>query len=164
MKVSEFLKKIGHISGAEIRIEFKVDKADAEPDVESLTGDTPEEAADQIIKRAAEYTLQEANFDGNIVMIMGIRAAKRTPKPKLENPLQEAANRLKKESKENAQNIRDELERLDRAVAVLIETIVAPFHRIGQRENGKCGGILVALKNAWAAVHRILTRLFGKGE
>lgn len=64
---------------------------------------------------------------------------------------------------EQKQAIAEELERLDQAVAVLIETIVAPFRRIGQRENGKRGGILAALKNARAAVRRILTRVFGKG-
>lgn len=59
--------------------------------------------------------------------------------------------------------IAEELERLDQAVAVLIETIVAPFRRPGRRENGKRGGILAALKNTRAAVRRILTRIFRKG-
>lgn len=63
---------------------------------------------------------------------------------------------------EQKQAIADELERLDQAVAVLIETIVAPFRRIWQRENGKRGGILAALKSVRAAVRRILTRIFRK--
>ena len=54
MKVSEFLKKVGYI-------------------------DTPEESADRIIRRAAEYTLQEINFTDNAVMITGIRKERRTP-------------------------------------------------------------------------------------
>lgn len=156
MKVSEFLKKVVHISGAGIRIEFKADKLDEKPDVESLNEYTPEESADQIIKRAAEYTLQEVVVVDNTVFITAVRAAKRTPKPKPEKVQGE-------KREEQKQAIAEELERLDQAVAVLIETIVAPFHRIGQRENGKRGGILAALKNARAAVRRILTRVFRKG-
>ena len=56
MKVSELLKKVGYIKGAAIRIEFKADKTDAEPDVEHLDADTTEETADLVIKRAEEYT------------------------------------------------------------------------------------------------------------
>lgn len=156
MKVSEFLKKVVHISGAGIRIEFKADKLDEKPEVESLNEYTPEESADQIIKRAAEYTLQEVVVVDNTVFITAIRAAKRTPKPKPEK------NQDKKRE-EQKQAIAEELERLDQAVAALIETIVAPFRRIGQREKGKRGGILAALNNARAAVRRILTRIFRKG-
>lgn len=156
MKVSEFLKKVVHISRAGIQIEFKADKLDEKPDVESLNEYTPEESADQIIKRAAEYALQEVVVVDNNVFITAVRAAKRTPKPKPEKVQDE-------KREEQKQAIAEELERLDQAVAVLIETIVAPFHRIGQRENGKRGGILAALKNARAAVRRILTRVFGRG-
>ena len=75
MKVSEFLKKIGYIDRAEIRIEFRADKSDTEPDVERLDENTPEKIADQIIKRAAEYTLREVSFINNSVMITAIRTA-----------------------------------------------------------------------------------------
>lgn len=133
MKVSEFLKKVVHISGAGIRIEFKADKLDEKPEVESLNEYTPEESADRIIKRAAEYTLQEVVIVDNTVFITAIRATKRTPKPKPEKNQDE-------KREEQKQAIAEELERLDQAVAVLIETIVAPFRRIGQRENEKRGG------------------------
>lgn len=163
MKVSELLKKVGYIKGAAIRIEFNADKTDAEPDVEHLDADTTEETADLVIKRAEEYTLQEADLVDNVLMITAIRKIKRTSKPKPENPVKEAADRLKKESKESAQEIRDELERLDQAVADLIRTIIAPFHKIGQRAEKRRAGILAALHSARAAVRRILTRIFRKG-
>ncbi|MCM1104055.1 MAG: hypothetical protein NC548_27740 [Lachnospiraceae bacterium] len=156
MKVSEFLKKVVHISGAGIRIEFKADKQDEKPEVESLNEYTPEESADQIIRRAAEYTLQEVVVVDNTVFITAVRTAKRTPKPKPDKVQEE-------KREEQKQAIAEELERLDQAVAVLIGTIVAPFRRIGQRESGKRGGILAALINARAAVRRILTRIFRKG-
>lgn len=155
MKVSEFLKKVGYIDRAEIRIEFRADKSDQDPDVEYLDGDTPEESADRIIRRSAEYTLQEVNFVDNVVMITGIQKARRTPGRKPDKQQEERRE-------EQKQAIADELERLDQAVAVLIETIVAPFRRIWQRENGKRGGILAALKSVRAAVRRILTRIFRK--
>ena len=163
MKVSELLKKVGYIKGAAIRIEFKADKTDTEPDVEHLDEDTTEETADLVIKRAEEYTLQEADLVDNVLMIKAIRKIKRTSKPKPENPVKEAADRLKKESKENAQEIRDELERLDQAVADLIRTIITPFHKIRQRAEERHAGILIALYSARAAVRRILTRIFRKG-
>ena len=156
MKVSEFLKKVGYIDRAEIRIEFRAHKSDQDPDVEYLDGDTPEESADRIIRRAAEYTLQEINFTDNAVMITGIRKARRTPGRKPDKQQEE-------KREEQKQAIADELERLDQAVAVLIETIVAPFRRPGRSADGKRGGILAALKNARAAVRRILTRIFRKG-
>ena len=155
MKVSEFLKKIGYIDRAEIQIEFKAHKSDTEPDVERLDENTPEEIADQIITRAAEYTLREVSFVNNSVMITAIRTAKRTPKP----GKQKDAKR-----EEQKQAIAEELERLDQAVEVLIETIAAPFCRIGQRADKRRGGILSALKTARAAVRRILTRIFRKGK
>ncbi len=133
MKVSEFLKKVVHISRAGIQIEFKADKLDEKPDVESLNEYTPEESADQIIKRAAEYTLQEVVVVDNNVFITAVRAAKRTPKPKPEKVQDE-------KREEQKQAIAEELERLDQAVAVLIETIVAPFHRILTRVFGRGGG------------------------
>ena len=58
MKVSEFLKKIGTITQAEIWIEFNENKKDTDPDLERLTENTPEEKADQVIERASEYTVQ----------------------------------------------------------------------------------------------------------
>ncbi len=157
MKVSEFLKKVGTIEQAEIWIEFKENKKDTNPERERLTGNTTEEQADQIIKRASGYTLQEVNINENAVIITAVKIEKRTPKPKPEKVQDE-------KREEQKQAIAEELKRLDQAVAVLIETIVAPFRRIGQRENGKRGGILAALKNARAAVRRILTRIFRKGE
>lgn len=153
MKVSEFLKKIVNIRGTEIRIQFRANKSDAEPDVESLNEYTSEETADQIIEQASQYTLQEVEFVENAVIISAIRTAKRTPKQKPEK--QPDAKR-----EEQKQAIADELERLDQAVAVLVETIVAPFRRSGQRAEKKRGGIIAALHNARAAVRRILTRIF----
>lgn len=156
MKVSEFLKKVGYIDRAEIRIEFRAHKSDQDPDVEYLDGDTPEESADQIIRRAAEYTLQEINFTDNTVTITGIQKAKRTPGKKQEKQQEERRE-------EQKQAIADELERLDQAVADLIETIAEPFRKIGRRADKRRGGILAALKTARAAVRRILTRIFRKG-
>ena len=156
MKVSEFLKKIGTITQAEIWIEFKENKKDTDPDLERLTENTPEEKADQVIKRASGYTLQEVNLNENTVIISAVKIEKRTPKPKPEKKQEE-----KREEQKRA--IVEELERLDQAVAVLIETIVATFRRPGRRENGKRGGILATLKNARAAVRRILKRMFRKG-
>ena len=147
MKVSEFLKKIGTITQAEIWIEFKANKKDTDPDLERLTENTPEEKADQVIERASGYTLQEVNLNENAVTISAVKIEKRTPKPK----------------PEKKQAIAEELKRLDQAVAVLIETIVAPFRRPGRSADRKRGGILAALKNARAAVRRILTRIFRKG-
>ena len=154
MKVSEFLKKIGYIDRADIRIEFKAGKSDTEPDVERLDEDTLEEQVDQIIRRATEYMLQEINFVDNTVMITAIKKAKHTPKPKQE-PEKRAAQK---------QAIAKELERLDQAVVVLIETIVDLFRKIGQRKDKKHSGILAASKNARAAVCRILTRVLKRGD
>ena len=156
MKVSEFLKKIGTITQAEIWIEFKENKKDTDPDLERLTENTPEEKADQVIERASGYTLQEVNLNENAVTISAVKIEKRTPKPKPEKKQDERRE-------EQKQAIAEELERLDQAVAVLIETIVAPFRRPGRSADGKRGGILAALKNARAAVRRILTRIFRKG-
>lgn len=156
MKVSEFLKKVGYIDKAEIRIEFKTDKSDKDPDIEYMDGDTSEETADQIIKRSAEYTLQEVSFDGNLVMITAIRRAKRTPKPEPEK--QQDAKR-----EEQKQALAEELERLDQAIANLVETVVEPFRKIGRRADRRRGGILAVLKNTRAAVRRILTRIFRTG-
>ena len=84
MKVSEFLKKIGTITQAEIWIEFKANKKDTDPDLERLTENTPEEKADQVIERASGYTLQEVNLNENAVTISAVKIEKRTPKPKPE--------------------------------------------------------------------------------
>lgn len=156
MKVSELLKKIGYIDRAEIRIEFKSDKSDADPDVEYLDGDTPEESADKIIRRAAEYTLQEVNFIDNAVMITGIQKARRMPGKKLDKQQEERRE-------EQKQAIAEELERLDQAVGVLIETIVDLFRKSGQRKEKKRGKIATAFCRSMAAVRRILTRIFRKG-
>ena len=156
MKVSEFLKKVGYIDRAEIRIEFRADKSDQDPDVEYLDGDTPEESADRIIRRSAEYTLQEVNFVDNAVMITGIQKARRTPGRKPDKQQEERRE-------EQKQAIADELEHLDQAVGELIEAIAEPFRKIGQRKDKRRGGILAALKAARAAVRRILTRIFRKG-
>lgn len=156
MKVSEFLKKIGTITQAEIWIEFNENKKDTDPDLERLTENTPEEKADQVIERASGYTLQEVNLNENAVTISAVKIEKRTQKPKPEK-------KQDKRREEQKQAIAEELERLDQAVTVLIETIVAPFRRPGRSADGKRGGILAALKNARAAVRRILTRIFRKG-
>ena len=154
MKVSEFLKKIGYINKATIKIIFRKDKFDTEPDIEYLDGDTTEETADRIMERSAEYTLQEVNFDNNVVFATAIRTAKRTPKPE---------KKQDKRREEQKRAIADELERLDQAVGELIETIAEPFRKIGQRKDRRRGGILAALKTARAAVRRILTRIFKRG-
>lgn len=151
MKVSEFLKKIGTITQAEIWIEFKANKKDVHPALERLTENTPKEKTDQVIERASDYTLQEVNLNENAVIISAVKIEKRTPKPE---------KKQDKKREEQKQAITEELERLDQAVAILIETIVAPFRRPGRSADGKRGGILAALKNARAAVHRILTRIF----
>ena len=156
MKVSEFLKKIGTITQAEIWIEFKANKKDTDPDLERLTENTPEEKADQIIERASGYTVQEINVNENAVIISAVKFERRPQKPKPEKKQDERRE-------EQKQAIAEELERLDQAVAVLIETIVAPFRRPGRKTERKRGGILAALKNARAAVRRILTRIFRKG-
>ena len=153
MKVSEFLKKVGTIERAEIWIEFKVNKKDTDPDLERLTENTPEEKADQVIERASGYTVQEINVNENAVIISAVKIERRPPKPKPEKKQDERRE-------EQKQAIAEELERLDQAIAVLIETIVAPFRRPGRRENGTRGGILAVLKNTRAAVRRILTRVF----
>lgn len=152
MKVSEFLKKIGTITQAEIWIEFKTHKKDMDPDLERLTENTPEEKADQVIERASGYTLQEVNLNENAVTISAVKIEKRTPKPKPEKKQDE-------KREEQKQAIAEELDRLDQAIAVLIKTIVAPFRRQGRRENGKRAGVLETLKNARAAVRRLLTRI-----
>ena len=157
MKVSDFLKKIATISGAEIQIEFQENKSDTEPDVARLNEYTTEETADQIIELSAQYTLQEVEFAENTVIITATRTARRTPKQKTEK--QQDAVR-----EEQKQAIADELERLDQAVAVLTETIVAPFRLSGKQAEKKRGGIAAVLHNARAAVRRILNRLFRKGR
>lgn len=156
MKVSEFLKKVGTIQQAEIWIEFKADKKDTDPDLERLTENTTEEKADQVIERASGYTVQEINVNENAVIISAVKIERRPPKPKPEK-------KQDKRREEQKQAIAEELERLDQAVAVLIETIVAPFRRPGRSADGTRGGILAALKSARAAVRRILTRIFRRG-
>lgn len=156
MKVSEFLKKIGTIKEAEIWIEFKAKKTDTDPETDFLTEYTSEERADKIIEQASEYTVQEINLNDNAVIITAVKIEKRTQKPKPEK-------KQDKKREEQKQQIAEELERLDQAVAVLVETIVAPFRRPGRRAEEKRAGVLAALKNARAAVRRILTRIFRKG-
>lgn len=149
MKVSELLKKIGSIGGAEIHIAFKADKADQDPDVVTLNGDTPEETADQIIERAAEYSLQEISIAYNDVQITAVKAAKRPPKQKTDKVSEE-----RREEQKRA--IRNEMERLKQAVA-------EPFRQVREKDRRRAGALL---GNIRAAVRRILTRLFGirRGE
>lgn len=156
MKVSEFLKKIGTIKEAEIWIEFKANKNDTDPETDFLTEYTSEERADKIIEQASEYTVQEIKLNDNAVIISAVKIEKRTPKPKPEK-------KQDKKREEQKQQIAEELERLDQAVAVLVETIVAPFRRPRRRADGKRAGVLAVLKNARAAVRRILTRILDKG-
>lgn len=157
MKVSEFLKKIGTIKEAEIWIEFKANKNDTDQETDFLTEYTSEERADKIIEQASEYTVQEINLNDNAVIITAVKIEKRTQKPKPEK-------KQDKKREEQKQQIAEELERLDQAVAVLVETIVAPFRRPGRRAERKRAGVLAALKNARAAVRRILTRIFDRGR
>lgn len=156
MKVSEFLKKIRTIERAEIWIEFKANKKDTDPDLERLTESTTEEKVDQVIERAAEYSLQEFNIEENSVTIKAVKVEKRPPRKKQEKQQEERRE-------EQKQAIADKLERLDQAVGELIEAIAEPFRKIGQRKDGRRGGILAALKTVRAAVRRILTRIFRKG-
>lgn len=150
MKVSELLKKIGSISGGEIHIEFKANRTDQDPEIVTLTGDTPEEQADPIVERAAGYTLQEINFVSNVVIITAIQTPRRTQKPKADKTPNE---RLK----EQKQAIREELDELKRAVADLIAAVAEPFRRTPDRKADGRDGIIFRAK---AAICRILTRIF----
>lgn len=107
-------------------------------------------------ERNSERTEGQENVNENAVIISAVKIERRPPKPKPEKKQDERRE-------EQKQAIAEELKRLDQAVAVLIETIVAPFRRPGRRENGKRVGILAVLKNTRAAVRRILTRIFRKG-
>ena len=151
MKASEFLKKIGTIERAEIWIEFKENKKDAAADIERLTEYTAKEQADQIVERAAGYTLQEVRLEENAVTITAVRIEKRTSKQKPEKKPEEKRAEQKKE-------IAEEWERLEQAVDHLLETIAAPFLKIGKRAAG--GRFAAVIKRARAAVRRILTRIF----
>mgnify|MGYP000100784776 FL=1 len=153
MKVSDLLKKIGSIGGAEIHIEFKADKKDPDPDVVMLDEYTSEETANQIIERAAGYTLQEVNFENNVVTVTAIRAVRRQQKQK-ENKAQDVRREKQK------QEIREELDELKRAVAELFAAIAEPFRQIMRQKPGRRNGIMF---RATAAIRRILTRIFGKG-
>ena len=153
MKVSELLKKIGSIGGAEIHIVFKADKAVQDPDVVTMNGDTPEETADQIIERAAEYSLQEISIAYNDVQITAVKAAKRPPKPKTDKVSEERRE-------EQKQAIRDEMERLKQAVAELVVAVAEPFRQVREKDRRRAGALL---GNIRAAVRRILTRIFRKG-
>lgn len=156
MKVSELLKKIGSIGGAEIHIVFKADKADQDPDVVTMNGDTPEETADQIIERAVEYSLQEISIAYNDIQITAVKAAKRQPKQKADKVSEERRE-------EQKQAIRDEMERLKQAVAELVAAVAEPFRKVREKDRRRTGALL---GNIRAAVRRILTRLFGirRGE
>lgn len=156
MKVSEFLKKIGTITQAEIWIEFKANKKETDPDLERLTENTPEEKADQVIERASGYTIQEVNMNENAVTISAVKIEKRTPKPKPEKKQDE-------KREEQKQAIAEELERLDQAVGELIEAIAEPLRKIGRRADKRRGEILAVLKMTRAAVRRIMTRIFRRG-
>lgn len=150
MKVSELLKKIGSISGGEIHIEFKADRLDRDPDIATLNEDTPEERADQVVERAAGYTLQEINFVSNVVTITAIKTPRRARKPKADK----VTNERREEQK---QAIRDELDELKQAVADMIAAIAEPFRRASSQKDGSRSGIIF---RATAAVRRILTRIF----
>lgn len=151
MKVSDLLKKIGSIGGAEIHIEFKVDKKDPDPDVVMLDEYTSEETANQIIERAAGYTLQEVNFENNVVTVTAIRAVRR---PQKANKAQDVRREKQK------QEIREELDELKRAVAELFAAIAEPFRQVMSRKPGRRNGTMF---RATAAIRRILTRIFRKG-
>ena len=152
MKVSDLLKKIGSIGGAEIHIEFKADKKDPDPDVVMLDEYTSEETANQIIERAAGYTLQEVNFENNVVTVTAIRAVRR---PQKANKAQDVRREKQK------QEIREELDELKRAVAELFAAIAEPFRKaMSQKPSGRNGMIFRAME----AIRRILKRMFKKGK
>lgn len=152
MKVSDLLKKIGRIGGAEIHIEFKADKKDPDPDVVMLDEYTPEETANQIIERAEGYTLQEVNFENNVVTVTAIRAVRRLQKA---NKAQDVRREKQK------QEIREELDELKRAVAELFAAIAEPFRKaMSQKPSGRNGMIFRAME----AIRRILKRMFKKGK
>lgn len=151
MKVSDLLKKIGSIGGAEIHIEFKADKKDPDPDVVMLDEYTSEETTNQIIERAAGYTLQEVNFENNVVTVTAIRAVRR---PQKANKAQDVRREKQK------QEIREELDELKRAVAELFAAIAEPFWKVmSQKPSGRNGIIFRATE----AIRRILTRIFREG-
>ena len=152
MKVSDLLKKIGSIGGAEIHIEFKADKKDPDPDVVMLDEYTSEETANQIIERAAGYTLQEVNFENNVVTVSAIRAVRR---PQKANKAQDVRREKQK------QEIREELDELKRAVAELFAAIAESFRQVMSRKPGRRNGTMF---RATAAIRRILTRIFKKGN
>lgn len=152
MKVSDLLKKIGSIGGAEIHIEFKADKKDPDPDVVMLDEYTSEETANQIIERAAGYTLQEVNFENNVVTVTAIRAVRR---PQKANKAQDVRREKQK------QEIREELDELKRAVAELFAAIAESFRQVMSRKPGRRNGTMF---RATAAIRRILTRIFKKGN
>lgn len=112
---------------------------------------TPEETANQIIERAAGYTLQEVNFENNVVAVTAFRAVRR---PKKANKAQDIRREKQK------QEIREELDELKRAVAELFAAIAEPFRQITRQKPGRRNGIMF---RATAAIRRILTRIFGKG-
>lgn len=152
MKVSDLLKKIGRIGGAEIHIEFKADKKDPDPDVVMLDEYTPEETANQIIERAEGYTLQEVNFENNVAIATAIRAVRRLQKA---NKAQDVRREKQK------QEIREELDELKRAVAELFAAIAEPFRKaMSQKPSGRNGMIFRAME----AIRRILKRMFKKGK
>ena len=152
MKVSDLLKKIGSIGGAEIHIEFKAEKKDPDPDVVMLDEYTSEETANQIIERAAGYTLQEVNFENNVVTVTAIRAVRR---PQKANKAQDVRREKQK------QEIREELDELKRAVAELFAAIAESFRQVMSRKPGRRNGTMF---RATAAIRRILTRIFKKGN
>lgn len=152
MKVSDLLKKIGSIGGAEIHIEFKADKKDPDPDVVMLDEYTSEETANQIIERAAGYTIQEVNFENNVVTVTAIRAVRR---PQKANKAQDVRREKQK------QEIREELDELKRAVAELFAAIAESFRQVMSRKPGRRNGTMF---RATAAIRRILTRIFKKGN
>lgn len=153
MKVSDLLKKIGSIGGAEIHIAFKADRKDPEPETVTLNEYTPEEAADQVIARAAEYSVQEINIAYNDIQIVAVKVARRPPRRKEDRQGQQG------QQADRDQAIREELEHLKRAVERLKATIAAPLRR---KEDGGTGAGTI-FRNVRAAVRRILTRIFRKG-
>ena len=113
---------------------------------------TSEETANQIIERAAGYTLQEVNFENNVVTVTAIRAVRR---PQKANKAQDVRREKQK------QEIREELDELKRAVAELFAAIAESFRQVMSRKPGRRNGTMF---RATAAIRRILTRIFKKGN
>ncbi len=164
MKVSEFLKKVGTIEQAEIWIEFKENKKDTNPELERLTGNTPEEQADQVIKRASGYAIQEVNLNENVVIITAVKIERRKPKPEKPGSVAEQkqadGEELKQEIRELEQEIRKMVECL---FTPIYEAIIGFVDNTGQKAEKAGKKTKTVIGKARAAVARLLKKIFRRG-